>query len=231
MVAKNELYWTAGFLDGEGSFTLCGKTPRVQATQVDVWHLEKLMAIFGGTISPKKPAGFGKQQCHSWALTGPRAVGLMMTMYDLISPRRQSQITRVLTFWKSCHAGVGTRHHASTVSDDDAFQAMKRVADGESVDGVARSFGVTRIALRKWLCGESRPYLMKRFLSSGQYWEPRKEPIVVSDEMAFCAMKRVQSGERIGVVAKSVGVSRSTVHYWMNGFRKPHLLEMLERKE
>ena len=83
-----DIGWTIGFLEGEGSFTLCGIDPRVQATQVELDPLNKLVELFGGTIYAKKPNGFGKKPVSSWVLRSGHAIGLMMMIYPRMSTRR-----------------------------------------------------------------------------------------------------------------------------------------------
>jgi hypothetical protein len=45
MVNVNDLYWAAGFIDGEGSFSKCGGTIAASAVQVDRWHLVNIDLI------------------------------------------------------------------------------------------------------------------------------------------------------------------------------------------
>jgi hypothetical protein len=42
--------WAAGFLEGEGSFVDSGTSPRVYAPQKDPEALERLLALFGGSV-------------------------------------------------------------------------------------------------------------------------------------------------------------------------------------
>lgn len=91
--STQDLYWAAGFLEGEGSFVYASQTQRVTAGQKQKAPLIKLKEVFGGSIytSQRRSGPF-----HGWTLTGPRARGLMMTLYTLMSPRRKSQIKRAL---------------------------------------------------------------------------------------------------------------------------------------
>jgi hypothetical protein len=94
------LAWTAGFLDGEGSF---GR-PRsrisatVRATQVQRAPLAWLHRWYGGSLHRKRtPAG---KDCSHWTLSGPRAIGLMMTLYPMLTPQRQAQVREVMAAWR-----------------------------------------------------------------------------------------------------------------------------------
>lgn len=98
-----DIVWTAGFYEGEGS---CSKYNRrspalygAQAAvgQKNLWPLQWLKARFGGSIGRAHPervmSPFGVPYDNSnWQLCGPRARGFLMTIFPLLSPRRQSQI-------------------------------------------------------------------------------------------------------------------------------------------
>lgn len=102
-----DVVWTAGFLEGEGSFTpggygrKRGSSPWISAAQVQREPLERLQGFYGGSISRAiRDKRFNSQPCHTWVLSARRAAALMMTLYRLMSPRRQSQIRHSLACWK-----------------------------------------------------------------------------------------------------------------------------------
>lgn len=94
------LEWVAGFLEGEGSFTLHSSL-QVSAAQVQLWPLQKLQRIFGGKIFTNKAKRADQEPCSQWYLYGSRAAAVMMTVYVLMSPRRQAQIEAALAKWKT----------------------------------------------------------------------------------------------------------------------------------
>jgi len=96
--STKDLAWAAGFLEGEGHFgTKTGQKgnparyPRVGAAQVNREPLEKLQVLFGGAIRFRVNR---EHPCHYWELNGTRAIGVMMTLYGLLSGRRRTQIQR-----------------------------------------------------------------------------------------------------------------------------------------
>lgn len=99
MIETRDLAWAAGFLEGEGSFhstssIAAGKRyhhQRVAAVQVDSEPLAKLLRLFGGRISLIKPRGNSKESFY-WTVNGNRARGIMLTLFPLLSERRQQQI-------------------------------------------------------------------------------------------------------------------------------------------
>lgn len=93
-----DLHWVIGFLEGEGSFSYRGRDMHASATQVQRWPLEKLIAVLGGRIYE---TGNTLGRWHIWDTTGPRAVGIMMSCYSLLSPRRQGQIAKAIANWAS----------------------------------------------------------------------------------------------------------------------------------
>lgn len=103
MISTADLHWAAGFLEGEGSFPTRKKGISVAASQVQRWPLDRLIEIFGGALTPvpRKILNPKWQDAHMWWVSGERAVGVMMTLYVLLSPRRREQIGRALTAWKA----------------------------------------------------------------------------------------------------------------------------------
>lgn len=106
-----DLQWIAGFLEGEGSFTYHASLA-VSASQVQRWPLEKLRVLLGGSISTngrlKQPQ---RQLCSVWYLHGYRAAALMMTIWSLMSPRRQKQIEVALAKWVHKKVANQQREH------------------------------------------------------------------------------------------------------------------------
>lgn len=101
-----DLEWAAGFLEGEGSFTKSAykiaaenrvaSTVRVTATQMTLEPLERLQRIFGGKVSRVKDRPSHGVGVWHWYTSGVFARGIMMTLYSLLSPRRQAQIRGAL---------------------------------------------------------------------------------------------------------------------------------------
>ncbi len=100
-----DIAWAAGILEGEGSFG-CTKSKahnsgysasgRVTAVQKGEWLMERLRDLFGGSIYTRENPGLGKGPVTRWMLCGPRARGLMMTIYTFMSPRRKKTIKDIL---------------------------------------------------------------------------------------------------------------------------------------
>lgn len=92
-----DLAWTAGFIEGEGNFGQPGKRStgngRIYATQKDPECLYRLQRLFGGSVMRRKrPTPFGESDIHDWSCFGAPALGLMLTIYSLMSARRKAQI-------------------------------------------------------------------------------------------------------------------------------------------
>ncbi|KKL03877.1 hypothetical protein LCGC14_2335650 [marine sediment metagenome] len=104
---RDDIIWAAGIYEGDGSCQrigpgwktgVGGSTERVRVTQKDTWLLHRLRYLFGGTIY--KTNGYNKRWPNTsqgvWAISGARARGFMMSIYGLMSPRRQEQIRRTM---------------------------------------------------------------------------------------------------------------------------------------
>ena len=97
------LYGLLEIFEGEGHCTRnnTGYTRRwrnsIQVTvlQKDEWLPQRLRALFGGSIN--KYEGGAYQDLYSrWTICGARARGFLMSIYGLLSPRRQEQIRKTL---------------------------------------------------------------------------------------------------------------------------------------
>ena len=102
MISTRQIYWTAGFMEGDGSFTFSkAGNLAVTAGQVQRWPLEKLQGLYGGSIYEKKiDTRHNSQQAYVWTLTGSAAAGIMMTLYSLMTEKRKEQIRKALDGWK-----------------------------------------------------------------------------------------------------------------------------------
>ena len=101
--STQDLYWAAGFVNGEGTFAKPrGKyqSPRVCVCQVEKEPVAKLQAMFGGSLQQRQPSTNQRQPYWQWHITGPRARGVMMTLYALLSPAKQRDI-QVSLGWSS----------------------------------------------------------------------------------------------------------------------------------
>lgn len=93
-----ELYWAAGFLEGEGTFPPRKKSRdgiQVACGQVQREPLERLQAMFGGNIRLSRRSS-PRQDIYWWWVNGARARGVLLTLYGLMSPRRQWQFRMAL---------------------------------------------------------------------------------------------------------------------------------------
>ena len=102
-ITTRQLYWTAGFLEGDGSF-LFGKdgSLKVTAVQVQRWPLDRLVDLYGGKIHLTLKSHINPKwgDVHRWYVIGERAAGLMMTLYPLMTEKRKGQILIALDDWK-----------------------------------------------------------------------------------------------------------------------------------
>lgn len=102
-VSTHELYWAAGFLEGEGCFTMQGRaktTPLVTASQVELEPLDRLVDLFGGRIYEQENNKVKGNLFNHWYLGSSVSVQVMMTLYTLMSEKRKKQIEEVLETWK-----------------------------------------------------------------------------------------------------------------------------------
>ena len=104
-----ELYWAAGFLEGEGAFHW-RKAPHnqfsISANQNDPESLFRLKQHWGGAIyGPLKSKNPRAQLFFAWRLGGPAVASLAMMIYPLMTRRRQEKIAECLTEWRKVEHG------------------------------------------------------------------------------------------------------------------------------
>ena len=97
-----DIYYLAGFIEGEGSMRSRPGSPVpsiiVNASQVHRCPLDKIRSTFGGKVyGPYKGRKKTENDYYLWSAHGPRAVGILQTLYPLLSQRRQTQITTILS--------------------------------------------------------------------------------------------------------------------------------------
>ena len=85
-----DVYWAAGFYDGEGSCIYVDHGIRATASQKGPELLERMKALFGGSVK----VGY-------WYAGGARAAGFLMTIHPLLSTRRQEQVQETLAAWRA----------------------------------------------------------------------------------------------------------------------------------
>lgn len=105
----NELYWLAGILEGEGSFSIKkqynkGKgrsRPWIQIGMTDKDVIERVAKLL--KVNCRGPYNINHlkwKPFYSCDVVGSRAAGWMMTLYSLLSQRRQEAIIKALEDWK-----------------------------------------------------------------------------------------------------------------------------------
>jgi len=88
-----DFYWAAGLFEGEGHARQVRKGypgEQAQLGQKDPEVLYRVKALFGGNIYH-----YGSH-CYLWNLSGARARGFLMSIYGLLSHRRQEQIRKAM---------------------------------------------------------------------------------------------------------------------------------------
>ena len=101
MISLNDLEWAAGFLDGEGCVQFSKhKHLNLTAAQVEKEPVDRLIGLFGGAVYSYPPKRPNENLAHRWHAVHARAAGIMMTLYPLLSPKRQEAIRLALDKWK-----------------------------------------------------------------------------------------------------------------------------------
>lgn len=118
MIDMHELYWAAGFIEGEGSFIFSRRArwgnARISVPQVEIEPLHRLQRLMGGTICTEKGPN-GRFRIFRLQIDGHVAVGWMMTLWTLMSAKRRSQIEAALNGWKALPLGARLRKRFANI--------------------------------------------------------------------------------------------------------------------
>ena len=109
-IRVTDLYWLAGYLEGGGCFHFTGHSPTVIVTSTDKDPIDRCFGLlkFGHIYQKNRKTKTGKT-VYSYSAHGMRAVQVMMTIFILMSQRRQGKIKEVLRLWlqtnRVCYRG------------------------------------------------------------------------------------------------------------------------------
>lgn len=103
-----DLGYVAGLLDGEGCLSSDRTFPRVRIGMTDLDALERCREITGlGTIHGPYLSGVRKKPYYTWNVGRSKdAASLIMTLYPLLSARRQEQARKSLLDWHAMRGRV-----------------------------------------------------------------------------------------------------------------------------
>lgn len=103
VVTTRDIIWASGFLEGEGTFYNSAGAARrrlgtsyVSVYQVNKEPVERLLTIFGGSLSLRAARGVRMKPTWVWRASGSRARGIVLTVFPLMSQKRQGQIREAL---------------------------------------------------------------------------------------------------------------------------------------
>jgi len=130
-----DLAWAAGFLEGEGSFQ-CAPYIRLEAAQAIQEPLDRLQAIFGGSISEYRHPRSPNVPMFMWRTHGSRAEGIMMTLFLFLSARRRDQVRRAIAMRRAKHPPP-TAQRPTTAQGIQAWLQAKNGAPKPTVPGGA----------------------------------------------------------------------------------------------
>lgn len=110
---ERDLWWLAGFFEGEASFSGRGSGKgclTIAVSQVQREPLERVQKLLGGTIYQYDHGKNAKptwSKFYRWTETGKAAADLMIEIYPLMSPKRQDKIAELLEIWTGSYGKGG----------------------------------------------------------------------------------------------------------------------------
>jgi hypothetical protein len=138
-ITDADLCWLAGLLEGEGSF-LAGppsapRSPAIQFWMTDRDVVERAAAMMDAAVMPIPARRDGWKTAYAVRLRGARAVVWMKRLRPLMGMRRSEQIDRAMASYQPDPRRL--------LSELRAAEALRRLANGESVRQVAEAMGTS----------------------------------------------------------------------------------------
>lgn len=144
---EQDLYWLAGFLEGEGSFLAgppsCPNMPSISAVTTDEDVASKAAKLLGKSywrISEKRSEENGWKTPFVTRIRGKKAVDIMIKLRPLMGERRQSQIDKAVKSYNGSYYKL----------DAETVKSIKTLlARGFTQTSVAKKFGICRETVNK----------------------------------------------------------------------------------
>ena len=104
-ISVRELYWAAGFIEGEGTFYFDKRVCSIRVPQTIKEPLDRLQNLFGGEIYFRKRNQPTHSDQYVFRLNGRLAAAVSMMLLPLMTKKRQEQIRVMLYRWRE-YTGV-----------------------------------------------------------------------------------------------------------------------------
>lgn len=114
-IKKQNLFWLAGLLEGEGCFTLSTpnkygiRYPVIACGMTDQDVVERIGKLFDANVNHKKQRG--RKDIYYLQIKGQRARHFMRMIYPYMGKRRQMAIQRALQEPEGPGRGNGRKNH------------------------------------------------------------------------------------------------------------------------
>lgn len=98
MSRATDIAWLAGVVEGEGWIGVVSHShplPRMSVDQIDPWLPNRIREKFGGNVRSNAVTSAGNR-IYRWDASGARARGILLSIYTLLSPKKQERIRAAL---------------------------------------------------------------------------------------------------------------------------------------
>ncbi len=144
---ENWFFWLVGWLEGEGSFIKSPpdklNKPRIHVVSTDEDVIAHVASLLGTKpMGPYKSSKAEYRSRYFVTLDGKRAIELMKQLQPHMSLRRQAQIEAVIASYHPVGQVRGERHPQSKLNTEQVREIKRRLASGEKLTHLARTYGV-----------------------------------------------------------------------------------------
>lgn len=101
-IKLKDIYWIAGILEGEGSFSNESNSPRIRLKMTDRDIVNRARLILNSDVEIKTiPETYPNKETYYITITGNIAVQWMYTLYPILGIRRRLRIKGIVESWKN----------------------------------------------------------------------------------------------------------------------------------
>jgi hypothetical protein len=142
-----DIIWTAGLLEGEGSFLTKTNAhrPIVSCQMTDKDVIDNLQKIWGGAIYHSTPRKSGYKEAWHWQVGGEDAAELMTLVLPYMFSRRSEKIVSVLNIWNI------QKEKLNSISKNGIEAAKEYLNGGTSLRKVAKKYCITYETVRRYI--------------------------------------------------------------------------------
>ena len=168
-INERDLYWLAGLLEGEGSFTTAGRRgrstrqPVIALGMTDEQPVKRAAQLMGSSVYSYQPRRPNSKRNYQMRVNGKNAVPWLLVLKPLLSPRRQSQIDHCLEVAEAMPGTARGERNGHAKLNPTAVKAIRWIQSNRpdiSQDRIAKLYGVNQTTMSHIRTGHTWQHIL-----------------------------------------------------------------------